>query len=263
MTRLRRITAPLFSKSGLAALRSFIDHETLFAFDLDGTLTPITADPRGILVSEATREELDCLINRATVAIITGRSRSDAQVHIGITPQFLIGNHGAEGLPGWEEREREFTDMCLDWEHKMGKTFLQENVSGISIENKGTSLSIHYRAAPYRRRARALILRCIDLLTPRPRRVGGKCVENLIPEGAPDKGTAMLYLMDFIKYQKGFYIGDDVTDEDVFRLDRNCLFTVRVGTIQGSLAQYRLRNQEETVRLLREINQILKPGRRL
>jgi trehalose 6-phosphate phosphatase len=256
VTRIRRITS-LFSEPGLAALRSFVDHGTLFAFDLDGTLTPIAADPRGILMSEATREELNCLINRAPVAIITGRSRSDAQVHLGVTPRFLIGNHGAEGLPGWEEREKEFADICVDWEQQLRRIFPPESISGISIENKSTSLSIHYRKVCSMREARNLILQGIDLLAPRPRRIGGKCVENLLPVAAPDKGTAMLCLMDLMKCPKGFYVGDDVTDEDVFRLGKDCLFTVHVGSMRASCAQYGLRNQGEITRLLREINHIL------
>ena len=247
----------LFSESGLTALRSFVDRSTLFAFDLDGTLTPIAADPQSILVSEATRKELGLLVTYAPVAVITGRSRSDAQAHLGIVPRLLIGNHGAEGLPGWEAREKEFVDMCVDWERQLSQILLLTDVSGISIENKGTTLSIHYRAARNRRRARSLILKGIDLLVPRPRRVEGKCVENLLPEAAPDKGTAMLYLMDLTKCSKGCYVGDDATDEDVFRLDGNRLFTVRVGTRGVSRAQYELRNQEEIIRLLREINQAL------
>ena len=250
----------MFTVPGLTALRSFVDQDTLFAFDLDGTLTPITVNPQGILVPEATRKELRRLISYAPVAVITGRSRNDAKAHLGITPRFLIGNHGAEGLPGWEEREKEFADICVDWERQLSRILFPEDGSGISIENKGTSLSIHYREAHYRRRARTMILRGIDLLTPRPRRVRGKCVENLLPEMSPDKGTAMLYLMDLMKCPKGFYVGDDITDEDVFRLDRNRIFTVRVGTMRASRAQYKLRSQGETVRLLREINRILKPS---
>jgi trehalose 6-phosphate phosphatase len=257
MTQMQEITS-LFSESGLTALHSFVDHGTLFAFDLDGTLTPITANPHGILLSETIKEELCRLINHAPVAIITGRSRSDAGSHLGVTPQFLIGNHGAEGLPGWEEQEKKFIHICVDWEQQLSRILFPEDGSGINIENKGTSLSIHYREARYRRRTRTMILRGIDLLVPRPRRVRGKCVENLLPEAAPDKGMALLHLMDLIKCTKGFYVGDDITDEDVFRLDRNRIFTVRVGTTQASRAQYKLRSQRETVRLLREINNTLK-----
>jgi len=55
---------------------------------------------------------------------------------------------------------------------------------------------------------------------------------------------------------KGFFVGDDETDEDVFRLDHESIFTVRVGGKTGSLARFcfYLRNQQEIARLLREIS---------
>ena len=40
-----------------------------------------------------------------------------------------------------------------------------------------------------------MILDAVSRLLPRPRRISGKCIENLIPEGAPDKGVALAFLM--------------------------------------------------------------------
>jgi trehalose 6-phosphate phosphatase len=96
-------------------------------------------------------------------------------------------------------------------------------------------------------------------LLPQPRRVAGKLVENLLPQNAPDKGTAMLHLLELTKFPKGFYVGDDVTDEEVFRLDGDILFTVGVGRQRMTKARYELRNQTDIIRLLREINQALSP----
>ena len=45
-------------------------------------------------------------MSKLIVAVITGRSRSDAMQHLAITPHYLIGNHGAEGLPGWESQDK-------------------------------------------------------------------------------------------------------------------------------------------------------------
>ncbi len=249
----------LFTESGLTALRSYVGCTTLFAFDLDGTLAPIAAAPQDILVSGTTREELALLVAHASVAIITGRSRKDAQAHLGIVPQFLVGNHGAEGLPGWEKQEKGFSRICMSWEQQLKKILPPEHISGICIENKGTTLSIHYRAAPSRRKAQSFILRGIDFLLPRPRLVTGKLVENLLPENAPDKGAAMLHLLELTKSPKGFYVGDDATDEEVFRLDGDSLFTVGVGRRRMTKARYELRNQTDIIRLLREINQALSP----
>jgi trehalose 6-phosphate phosphatase len=248
----------LFSEPGRAALYRFVDHSTLFAFDLDGTLAGITDDPQRIYVSGPTRQGLSRLIRQAPVAVITGRSRDDARAHLGVNPHFLIGNHGAEGLPGWEMREREFVTLCASWENQLRQSLPSTDASGIAIENKGTTLSIHYRAAPAERKARALILKGIAGLIPKPRIVAGKAVENLLPASAPDKGTAMLYLMGLAKCPKGLYVGDDVTDEDVFRLGGKNLFTVRVGCLTKTCAQYVLRDNNEIIRLLKEIAMALR-----
>jgi trehalose 6-phosphate phosphatase len=247
----------LFTESGLAALKTFVGHATLFAFDLDGTLAPIADHPQNIVISAAARTELRLLTNHASVAIITGRSRADAQAHLGIVPQFLVGNHGAEGLPGWEEQEKAFSQLCIAWEEQLRQKMPPEGTSGIRIENKGTTLSIHYRMALIPREALSLIFHAIESLVPRPRRVTGKLVENLLPESAPDKGTAMLRLLELTKSPNGLYVGDDATDEDVFRLDRDDLFTVQVGRRGTTKARYTLNSQKDVVRLLREINKTL------
>ncbi|MBN2438979.1 MAG: trehalose-phosphatase [Deltaproteobacteria bacterium] len=247
----------LFIDTALSALRDFIDPATLFAFDLDGTLAPIVADPGGIRVPAAVREALAELRERAVMAIITGRSRRDAQRHLGIIPQYLIGNHGAEGLPGWEQHEEKFRRVGGQWYRQLHKMIPGMDSAGIAVENKGMSLSIHYRAAQNRPAARSLVLNAIGLLVPAPRVVGGKYVVNLLPGEAPDKGTALMQLMRQAGCAKGFFVGDDQTDEDVFQLDGGQLFTVHVGTGTRSRARYFLRGQREIPALLRHINDTL------
>ena len=56
---------------------------------------------------------------------------------------------------------------------------------------------------------------------------------------------------------KGFFVGDDLTDEDAFRLERTDLFTVRVGIGTRSRARYFLRDQGEIFLLLRHSNDAL------
>jgi len=243
----------LFSESGMAALHGFIDLKTLFAFDLDGTLAPIVSNPGDILVPESILAELTILHKQSAVAVITGRSRRDALRHLGFVPQYLVGNHGAEGLPGWEAREAEFLHMAETWEVQLYGILSGVDRSAVFIENKGATLSIHYRNCN-EEGIHALILNAIDRLTPRPRRIGGKCIENLIPDKAPDKGASMLHLMRHTGCPKGFFVGDDETDEDVFRLSGEHLFTVRVGTGNYTKARYVLRDQTEISRLLHEIN---------
>jgi trehalose 6-phosphate phosphatase len=247
----------LFSDAGLAALHDFIDLATLFAFDLDGTLAPIAADPGGIRVPQAIQRALAELKERAAIAIITGRSRMDALHHLGVEPRYLVGNHGAEGLPGWERYEEDFRRLGGEWERQLLRMIPDGEISGIVVENKGMSVSVHYRGTINRPAARSLVLNAIGHLVPQPRVVGGKYIENLLPEEAPDKGAALLQLMSRAGCAKGFFVGDDQTDEDVFQMDGGKLFTVRVGIGTRSRARYFLRGQREIPVLLRHINNTL------
>ncbi len=251
----------LFGNVALAAMRSFIDRTTLFAFDLDGTLAPIVPEPCVIGIPDPVKKEFTILNEQAPVAVITGRSRLNAMHHIGISTRYMIGNHGAEGLPGWEDRENDLSRIASGWQSQLDNLLPFDNRCGIMIENKGTTLSIHYRHADNIKKAHALILNAINRLVPQPRRIGGKCVENLIPDGAPDKGIALRILIEQSGCRKGFFIGDDETDEDVFRLEDANLFTIRVGRKTSSNARFYLRGQNEIVRLLSEINSALKKVR--
>ncbi len=247
----------LFTGSGLAALRVFTDLNTLFAFDLDGTLAPIVDNPAEISVPEPILGELTELNSTAKIAVITGRSRADAQRHLGFSPAYLIGNHGAEGLPGWKASEKEFIRIGVNWEKQLRATIPVADSSDVVIENKGSTVSIHYRRARDKKAVNLMLLRIIRMLAPRPRRVSGKYVENLIPESAPDKGVAILHLLQQSGCQKGLFAGDDDTDEDVFKLAGDNLFTVRVGNEKETRARYILHDQEEMAGLLKEINRAL------
>jgi len=248
----------LFSDTARTAMDSFIDRTTLFAFDLDGTLAPIGPDPDAIGIPVTIQKEIITLGAIAQVAVITGRSRSDALQRLSVLPRYLIGNHGAEGLPGWESRTQEFIQTVKAWQDQLVSRLSNKDLNGIFIENKGPTLSIHYRHATDSEAARVMILRAINRLVPQPRLISGIYIENLVPKGAPDKGVALTYLMNQAGCPKGFFVGDDETDEDVFRLDNEIIFTVRVGRKTGSLARFYLRNQQEINRLLREINRLFR-----
>ncbi|MEE9913292.1 MAG: trehalose-phosphatase [Deltaproteobacteria bacterium] len=250
-------TTYLFEKNNGDVLEHFIDPRTLFAFDLDGTLAPIVSDPGAIGIPDPVRKEIAVLNERVFVAVITGRSRLDALRHLAFAPSYLIGNHGAEGLPGWESRTQEFVRTVSGWQDQLAAFLPDRERRGLSMENKGASLSIHYRHASDINAARGLILRAVNRLSPQPRRISGICIENLIPHNAPDKGVALTLLMQETGCPKAFFAGDDETDEDVFRLGHENIFTVRVGRKTGSLAQFHLQSQREMVRLLRAINGII------
>jgi trehalose 6-phosphate phosphatase len=116
-------------------------------------------------------------------------------------------------------------------------------IDGVVIENKSFSIAVHYRRASSRRRARAAILSVAAALEG-VRVVGGKCVVNLIPRGAPHKGVALEMARDHLRCDVAMYVGDDETDEDVFGLDDpGRLVAVRVGVDGTSTASFFIKNQ--------------------
>ncbi len=243
----------LFSDVGLADLRRFVAADTLFAFDLDGTLAPIVAEPTAILVSGEVRELMRRLSKLAVTAVITGRARKDALAYLGFEPRYLVGNHGAEGMPGRDGEGRELFRMVEGWERQLAVLLKPQVQQATLFESKGSTLSLHYRHAPDPQAVHAALLDAIAKLEPAPRRIGGKFVENLIPHGAPHKGDALLHLLDCSGCGTAFFIGDDETDEDVFRLDDPRIFPVCVGLDRPTAARYALESQEEMEALLREL----------
>ncbi|MBS1985192.1 MAG: trehalose-phosphatase [Bdellovibrionales bacterium] len=242
----------LFTKEGLVALESLTFTRTLYAFDFDGTLAPIVNDPASAKISPSTAALLRQLSDLAPVAIISGRSVADLKRILPFRPQYLVGNHGLEGLKRSRQSLANAQATCTQWIERLRRAPIY---SGVDIEDKKLSLAIHYRRSRQRTLARQKIEKLITTLTPPPRVVPGKCVYNLIPSGAPHKGMALLDLLPKSRTRHVFYVGDDDTDEDVFSLPYvdGQLLTVRVGRKQVSQARYFLQRQSEINRLIRTL----------
>ena len=67
---------------------------------------------------------------------------------------------------------------------------------------------------------------------------------NILPERAPDKGTALLRERHRLRCDTALYVGDDLTDEDVFALhEPGRLLSIRIRPKRSSAADYFLRSQ--------------------
>lgn len=247
----------ILSPQALTVLRSFASPQTLCAFDLDGTLAPIVPDPTAAMLPEATRQRIQQLSRLVPTAIITGRSCTDAGARLGFEPRYLVGNHGLEGLPENEVNLQELHLLTEHWHRTLHTLLPEQLVQEIYFERKDGSLSLHYRAAADPAAAHRALLEAIAQLQPQPRRVGGKYVENLIPQGAPHKGDALLRLMEHCKSRQALFVGDDVTDEDVFRLEAPHILSVCVGTDRATAARYFLQDQTRVNDLLGQLLPLL------
>ncbi len=83
--------------------------------------------------------------------------------------------------------------------------------------------------------------------------MAGKCVFNLLPQGAADKGSALEQLMRETGAPSAIYVGDDITDEDVFRLQRRDILSVRIEKGASSKADFFLNDRIEIAQLLDEL----------
>lgn len=246
---------PLFSEQGLERLGRIIRPGLLCAFDFDGTLSPIVPDPAQARLSTDMAQRLDDLAALAPVAIITGRSLEDIRARLSFSPDYLIGNHGIEGLPGWEQSAQAYREMCGAWRLQVGDALSTDERfdSGVLIENKRYSLSVHYRHAADPASTSARLRQLFAQLHPSPRVVDGKFVFNLLPPDAADKGSALQQLISRTGASGVVYAGDDVTDEDVFRVRRPDLLSVRVERSPDSAAEFFLPGFEDMTHLLDDL----------
>jgi trehalose 6-phosphate phosphatase len=233
-------------------LRDLAGRRTLVAFDFDGTLAPIVASRERARTSAATARLLRDVARRWPCAVISGRSRADVRSRLGGARLLaVVGSHGADARPplpgavGWRRRVR-------SWRRRLEAEL--DGTGGIDIEDKGLSLAVHVRGAAARRAAWRAVL---DL--PGARVVGGKRVLNVVARGAPDKGEALARIARHGAFDRVLFVGDDDTDEDVFRRPSEALVGVAVGR-RASAAAYGLARQADVVRLLARLS-VLRPPR--
>jgi trehalose 6-phosphate phosphatase len=172
--------------------------------DVDGTLAPIVERPEDAAVPEETRAVLRDLVARyALVAAVTGRPGVLGRELVGVDGMEVVGSHGLEldlEADEWRSRLEAFR-QTVDW----------------PVEDKGLSLSYHYRTHEDPARARAEL----ELVAERARSAGfrarfGRMVLELLPPIEADKGTAVRALLQSPGLKRALFAGDDTTDLDAF-----------------------------------------------
>ncbi|MDD5044198.1 MAG: trehalose-phosphatase [Candidatus Omnitrophica bacterium] len=242
----------------------------LLLLDYDGTLTPIVETPEKAIIHKDTKELLQKLSKNPyfKLGIISGRSLQDIKNIVGIKDVIYVGNHGLE-IEGPKIRfESEISsrsksimqDIAMD----MQKRLL--DIKGALIENKGLTLSIHYRLVD--KENLPVFEKIISEITnpyiarDKIRINSGKKVYEIKPPIKWDKGKVALWLLarqEFISGENNVlpvYIGDDITDEDAFKALKRKGLTVFVGEPENSKADYYLKNTKEVTKFLRLISDL-------
>lgn len=245
----------LFSPQGQKALSDLLNLQPLLAFDFDGTLAPIVTRPDDARVPTPVALQLQRLSDWRPVAIVTGRSVEDVTGRLGFNPRYIIGNHGAEDPHSVSDGG--FADTLVQARALLQAHQLALLQAGVTLEDKGSSLALHYRLARDRDTAQHCIANVLAQLGPEVRTFGGKCVSNIVPLNAPDKGDAVLLLVERSKSDAALFVGDDVNDEAVFEIAPPDWVTVRIGRDDASsAARYFLDSSAEMAILLQQMIEI-------
>jgi trehalose 6-phosphate synthase/phosphatase len=226
--------------------------------DYDGTLVPFASEPK---LAQPDAEIIETLTALGTdpanqVTIISGRPRRTLEEWFGKLPVSLVAEHGV-WLRNKGEDWRMLRTMTADWKERV-RPILQlfvDRLPGALLEEKEFSLAWHYRRAdPDQASLRTKEL--IDDLAGYTRNIdvqvfeGNKVIE--VRNSGINKGTAAL---EWLSGQTlGFIlgIGDDWTDEDLFRALPPSACSVRVG-VATTAARYFLVNHTAVRRTLREL----------
>jgi trehalose 6-phosphate phosphatase len=223
-------------------LATFASSNTLVALDFDGTLAPITNNPSRARMRPATRRLLAAVARRYPTAVISGRARADLKKCLdGVAVAHLSGNHGLE--PWSQGDKREYLARVRRWAGLLERRLAGHE--GVVVEDKRFSVAVHYRNARRRHRAAMAIDDAVRSFSG-ARIFGGHLVVNIVPKGAPHKGVALERVRSLLGCDAAIYVGDDVTDEDVFQAANDQrLLAVRVGRQRASHAPYFLVAQHE------------------
>ena len=243
-TGVRNVLGPSQKKK----LDQFLKPKPILVFDYDGTLAPIVRRATQAQMRPRTRRLLMRLCEHSVCVLLSGRARQDVLEHVrGIPFSEVVGNHGARmGVlrPG----DKTLIGRAHRWYQSL-KTELG-GLQGVQIEDKCFSLSVHFRHARRKKFAEARILESVARLRGL-RLIGGKQVFNLLPREIAGKGQALVELKKLHCSATAIYVGDDLTDEEVFRLpEGEGVFKIRVGKSEISRADYFIPSQKDIDTLL-------------
>ena len=191
--------------------------------DLDGTISPIVADPDAAQVTPRNRDLLRALQPYlALVAVISGRAVTDTRDRVNLPGLIYVGNHGLEWWAGdWIEIVPEARAYRPALEAAL-REIQSAQVAGLRIEDKGVTLSIHYRQTADPHGFEAAYLPTILAIATRHslKLVQGRMVFELRPPLAINKGSAFFRLVQHDQLHAALYLGDDTTDADALIMAR-------------------------------------------
>ena len=230
----------------------------LFLLDYDGSLVAFARNYKASQPPKALLQllEIMCADAATTVVIVSGRGADDLDTWFGHLPINLVAEHGAaikrSGNQSWQTIERTSTRWKAILQPVLRK--YADLTPGALVEVKPHSLVWHYRSAsPFYAQKYAVILKRV--LKPTLKTYGLELLQGNkvleIKNPRVNKGAAVKYWLrrghDFV-----LAIGDDVTDEDLFRILPDWAYSIKVGRGR-TIAHHRLASAKDVIALLKQL----------
>ena len=257
--RQERIETKLLTTRADQLLRDFLSAQSrLLLLDYDGTLVPHIGEPDKAEPGQEVLKILsDLSANPANcVVIISGRERRILEAWFGTLPIGIIAEHGV-----WirePEKSWRLSGPVENW--WKGHIFpvmeqFADRLPGAFVEEKEFSLVFHYRKSD----PELAFLRTRELIDRLSSAISGLNLEILsgkkvleIRSAGTDKGAGALQFISQRQNDFILAIGDDITDEDLFRSLPPAAMTIHVG-VTASAAKFNLRNPAEVLHFLERL----------
>jgi trehalose-phosphatase len=220
MEFLKPVTALPNALDSLEQIKIIVGGRPAIFLDYDGTLAPIVNDPAKARLPQSTRTAVRSLLEKAPVAVVSGRSAIDVRDLLGLSGVVYAGSHGQEiSFPNdirFESPESIKHLGALDKAERLLTEGLSD-VDGVQVERKPFAIAVHTRRAG----SEADRLRAGEMASEVASSAGlvvrkGKEVHELRPDVDWHKGRAIEYLLGDLEGHVPLFIGDDETDEDGF-----------------------------------------------
>jgi trehalose 6-phosphate synthase/phosphatase len=230
----------------------------LFLLDYDGTLVPFAKTPEGAKPDAELLKLLGELNSdsRNEVVLISGRDKKTLDMWFGGLNMGMVAEHGV-----WmKAKDGDWTMMAglsNDWkdEARVIMKLAVDRIDGSLIEEKDYSLAWHYRKAEPRiseRHIREIANDLLNLTANSNLKVleGSKVLE--VKSANLNKGITAQQWLSREKWDFVLAIGDDVTDEDLFRALPTNAWSIKVRP-GVSAAKFSLDSPDEVRALFREL----------
>ena len=226
--------------------------------DYDGTLVPFSRIPSEAAPDNGVKDLLTRLSadKRNHVVVISGRDVSSLDRWLGSMPITLVAEHGASFKmrnATWQQLVS-VSDLWKDEIRRIMQLFVMR-CAGSFIEEKSNTIAWHYRNTQTGlgfSRSRELMNTLSQLIQNTTLQVidGNKVIEVRI--AGFDKGATALKIINEMDPDFVLCMGDDITDEDMFKALDGEAYTIKVNT-GASAAQYTILSQQQVLPLLNTI----------